>query len=132
MILAETKTKVWLKLSSIHQKLVQFYPNPLKYVTICCSHFGLLSVNRNPYFGRNRNFTETPNFGQYRKRNFGLSLCKRVALVSHHSVFRSYNPPFLGFLFDFVITMLASSWTSALRFMSSFVFCLLKIQLHNF
>ena len=28
------------------------------------------------------------------------------ALVSHHSVFRSYNPPFLGFLFDFVITML--------------------------
>ena len=72
--LAKTEPRVSLKMSWIHQKLVQFCQNPLKYVTICCSHFGLLSANRNPYFGLKRNFTETPNFGRYRNRHFGLSL----------------------------------------------------------
>ena len=74
--LAKSKPRVWLKLSWIHQKLVKFFRNPLKYVTICWSNFNLLSANRNPYVGRNRNFTETPNFGRYRNRprNFGLSL----------------------------------------------------------
>ena len=67
--LAKTKPRVWLKLSWIHQKLVQLCQNPLKYVTICCSHFGLILANRNPYFGRNRDFTETPNLGRYRNRN---------------------------------------------------------------
>ena len=68
--LAKTKPRVWLKLSWIHQKLVPFCQNPLKYVNICCRNFGLLSANRNPYFSRNRNFTETANFGRYQKKKF--------------------------------------------------------------
>ena len=76
--LAKTKPRVWLKLSCIHQKLVQFCQNPLKYVTICCSNFCLLSANGNPYFGRNRTFTETPNTARYQNL-FGLSLAPAAA-----------------------------------------------------
>ena len=53
---AKTKTRVWLKLSWIHQKMVQFCHIPLKYVTICCINFALLTANRKPYFGRYRDF----------------------------------------------------------------------------
>ena len=72
--LAKTKPRVWLKLSWIHQELAQFCQNPLKYVTICISNFGLLSANQNPYFCQNGNFTKTLNFDRYQNRNFGLSL----------------------------------------------------------
>ena len=71
---AKTKLRVWLKLSWINKKLVSFCQNPLKYVTFCCNNFGLLSANRNPYFGRSRNFTKTPNVSRYRTRNFSPSL----------------------------------------------------------
>ena len=60
--LAKSKPRVSLKLSWIHQKLVQFCPNPLKYVTIHYRHFGLLSANLNPYHDPNQNFTKPPNF----------------------------------------------------------------------
>ena len=66
MLWRKTEPRVWFKLSWIDQKLVQFCPNPLKYVTICRSNFGLLSDNPNPHFVQNRKFTKTPNFGRYR------------------------------------------------------------------
>ena len=90
--LAKTKPRVWLKLSLIHQKLVQFGQNPLKYVTICCSNFGLLLANQTPYFGQSQAFTKTPNYTQYRNRNVGQSLFNTIkvqAQVTNASCHRS-------------------------------------------
>ena len=66
-------------------------PKSIENVTICCSNFGLLSDNQNPYFGRNRNFTETTNLTRYRNRKFSLSLPKNEPLNSSEKQSESHT-----------------------------------------
>ena len=85
-ILAKTKSRIWLNLGLIRQKLVHFCQNPKKYRTICCSDFGLLSSNQNLYYGQNRNFTNTPKFYRYRNQHFCWALAQKLHLVVSRAI----------------------------------------------
>ena len=101
--LAKTEHRIWLIMSWIHLKLVPFCQNPLKHVTIFRSHFGLLSAYQNLYFGRNRNFTKTPNLGRYLNRNIGPSLFSwpknqyHCVMMHHFCICSTFIQIFLAF-----------------------------------